>query len=127
VAVRPRVLIVDDDPLFRGTLRVLLADDLEVVAEAGDGEEALAAAAGCDVDLIVMDVSMPRLSGIDATRAVLDRDPALVVVILSGSERDLGQQALAAGATAYVRKTSELSELVELLVALGNEVAPPAL
>ena len=119
-------MIVDDDPLFRGTLRMLLEADLDVVAEASDGEEALAVAALGGVDLVVMDVSMPRLSGIDATRAVLDRDPALVVVILSGSEHDLGQQALAAGARAYVRKTSELADLVGLLVALGSKDASPA-
>jgi DNA-binding NarL/FixJ family response regulator len=125
------VLIVDDDPLFRESLRSTLEPDLEVVAEAVDGREAVAIASAGGVDLVVMDVSMPRLSGIGATRELIERDPALMVVILTGSEGEHEQDALAAGARAYVHKSSGLAGLTELLLGLGElppapDEAPPA-
>jgi DNA-binding NarL/FixJ family response regulator len=126
MAARRRVLIVDDDPLFRASLRSVLERELDVAGEARDGIEALSLAAETGADLIVMDVSMPRLGGVDATRALLERDPALAVVVLTGADHDREDEALAAGARAYVRKSSELNGLAQLLLSLGELPAPPA-
>jgi two-component system NarL family response regulator len=126
MAARRRVLIVDDDPLFRASLRAVLERDLDVAGEARDGIEALSLAAETGADLIVMDVSMPRLGGVDATRALLERDPALAVVVLTGTDHDHEDEALAAGARAYVRKSSELNGLAQLLLSLGELPAPRA-
>jgi two-component system NarL family response regulator len=122
---RGRVLIVDDDPLFRESLRAILEDDLEVVGEAADGGEAVSMVTDGGVDLVVMDVSMPRLGGIDATRALVAHDPAVLVVILTGTDDDCENEAIAAGARAYLRKSSGLGGLASLLVGLAS-VAPPA-
>jgi DNA-binding NarL/FixJ family response regulator len=120
------VLIVDDDPLFTASLRAVLEHDLDVVGEASDGLEAVEFARREAVDLIVMDVSMPRLGGVDATRLLVDRDPSLVVVVLTGSDTDHSTAALAAGARAYVRKSSDFGELAEVLINLGSLLAPDA-
>ena len=118
------MLIVDDDPLFRESLRTMLEAELDIVGEAADGGEAISIATAGGVDLIVMDVSMPRIGGIDATRALLDHDPAVVVVILTGTDEDCEREALAAGARAYVRKSSGLGGLANLLVGLATVAAP---
>jgi DNA-binding NarL/FixJ family response regulator len=118
------VLIVDDDPLFRESLRATLQGEVEIVGEAADGSEAIAMVDEGGVDLVVMDVSMPRLGGIDATRELIDRDPALLVVVLTGGDEDREEDAIAAGARAYVRKSSDIAGLASLLVGLAS-VPPP--
>jgi DNA-binding NarL/FixJ family response regulator len=125
MTTRRRVLIVDDDPLVRASLRAVLADDLEVVGEARDGLEALSLASPGAVDLIVMDVSMPQVSGVAATRRLPEHDPALAVVVLA-ADRGREDELRPAGTRAYVRKSSELRELAELLVSLGSLAAPTA-
>ena len=82
-----RILLADDHQMFRHALRALLARDpeLEVVAEAASGEEVLAIADAQPVDLVCMDIAMPGMDGIEATRRLLARHPALRVIGLSAS------------------------------------------
>ena len=123
-----RVMIVDDHKIFRHALAEMLADApaIDVVAEVGDGAEALARAALCQPDVVCMDISMPRMSGIDATRALRAAQPQIRIVGLSAyAEQHLVGDMLAAGACAYVNKESAATELLPLLlqIAAGQ---PPA-
>lgn len=81
-----RVLVVDDEPLFVEMVQALLEseDDIEVIAKAAHGKDALRLAAQLRPDLIVMDVSMPVMNGIEATRAILEQNPTACVLILTG-------------------------------------------
>ena len=85
-----RVLIADDHPHFREGLRALLlsAADLELVAEAGDGERAVSFATELQPDVIMMDLQMPGVSGIEATRRILRSSPHISVLVLSMFEDD---------------------------------------
>lgn len=111
-----RVLLADDHAMVRSGLRLILdaEPDLQVVAEVGDGAEAVSRGAAEDVDLAIMDVSMPRMTGLQATRELLRRRPGLRVLILSMHE---GEQylyeALKAGASGYVLKSVADRVLVE--------------
>src|SRR5712691_5617336 len=98
---RRRALIVNDDPLLRANLRAALEPDLEVVGEARDIAEAVALTSVEAVEVIVMGVSTPRQSGVAAIRAVVEHNPALVVVMLTG-EGDGAGEPRAAGGRAYV-------------------------
>lgn len=109
------VAIVDDHPLVRAGLRALLEDvpDLRVVAEASDGDEVPALVAEHSPDVLLMDLSMARVGGVEATRALRDAGSATrVVVLTSYSERARVQQALAAGAVGYLLKDSEPRDLI---------------
>ncbi len=85
-----QVLICDDHPDFRHSLRTLLetAADLDVVGEAGDGEEAVQVAAAVQPDVILMDLNMPGVNGVEATRRVLSSSPHIGVVVLTMVEDD---------------------------------------
>ena len=85
VPLKARVLLADDHPVVRRGLRLVLdaEPDLEVVAEAGDGAEAVERALGEQVDLAVLDVSMPRLTGLQAARQLAERAPEVRVLMLS--------------------------------------------
>jgi DNA-binding NarL/FixJ family response regulator len=110
-----RVLIADDHAVVRtGIAHVLAtAGDIELVGAAGDGAEAVALAARCAPDVVVMDLSMPQLDGIEATRGIRESVPEARVVILTAfSERDRILQALAAGAVGYLLKDAEPAELL---------------
>ena len=113
---RTRILLADDHAVVRHGLRLVLEaePDLEVVAEAGDGHEAVELALRADVDLAVLDVTMPRLTGIQAARELSRRRPELRVLILSmhDNERYLFE-ALRAGAAGYVLKSVVDRDLVE--------------
>lgn len=104
-----RVLLVDDDPGFRGTLRHLLADRGEavVVGEAADGEEALRHAAALHPDVVLMDLGMPRMNGVEATRQLKALRPEVAVIIITVHDDEVYRRtALAAGAEAFlVKKT----------------------
>jgi len=114
-ALTARVLLVDDHPFIRAGLRGMLDADpaLEVVGEAADGEEAVAQAAALAPDVVLMDLSMPRLDGIAATTAILAAAPATrVLVLTSFGDRRRVQQALRAGAIGYLLKDSEPETVV---------------
>ena len=115
-AAPARVLIADDHTMVRRGLRLVLDSepDLEVVAEAGDGSEAVERALRDDVDLAVLDVAMPRMTGIQATRELNRRKPALRTLILSMHDNEqYFFEALKAGASGYVLKSSADRDLVE--------------
>ena len=110
-----RVLLADDFPVVRTGLRTLLdhEPDFRVVAEAGDGAEAVKRALADDVDLAILDVSMPRLTGIQAARELHGRRPELRTLILSMHENEQFLfEALRAGASGYVLKTAADRDLV---------------
>jgi DNA-binding NarL/FixJ family response regulator len=113
---RTRILLADDHAVVRRGLRMVLEaqPDLVVVAEAATGTEALAAAARAPVDLAVLDVAMPRMTGLQAAAALTRQVPAVRVLILSmyDSEQYL-YEALRAGASGYVLKSAADRDLVE--------------
>ena len=111
-----RVLIADDHPIVRRGLRELLEaePDFRVLAGAGDGTEAVERALGDDVDLAVLDVAMPRLTGLQAAEQLAARRPSLRLLILSMHENEqFFFEALRAGASGYVLKTAADRDLVE--------------
>jgi DNA-binding NarL/FixJ family response regulator len=111
-----RILIADDFPIVRSGLRKLLdaKPDLEVVAEAEDGHEAVEKALAEDVDLVILDVSMPRMTGIQAAAELHKRRPELRILMLSmhDSEQFLFE-ALKAGASGYVLKSAADTDIVD--------------
>lgn len=127
-----RVLLVDDHPVVRQGTRALLAeaDDLEVVGEAVNGDEAVERAAELDPDVVVMDLILPGTDGVDATRTLLRQHPSAAVLVLTGSELDDKIfAALEAGALGYLPKTSRPEELLEAVrrVGRGEPSLPPEL
>ena len=116
VPLTTRILLADDHTVVRRGLRLVLdgEPDLEVVAEAGDGAEAVKRALGDDVDLAILDITMPRMNGLQATHELSRRRPELRVLILSmhDSEQFL-YEALRAGAAGYVLKSVADRDLVE--------------
>jgi DNA-binding NarL/FixJ family response regulator len=122
VAARTRVLIVDDHPLFRAGLESLLgAWGFEVVGEAEDGAGALAAMEALQPELVFMDINMPEMSGLEATRAIKARWPDVHIVILtvSDDEQDL-IEAVKSGAAGYLLKNVGQTELEDLISRLGR-------
>ncbi|TMM16547.1 MAG: response regulator transcription factor [Actinobacteria bacterium] len=111
-----RILLADDHGLVRRGLRLILdaQPDLEVVAEAGDGAEALKLASTTDIDLAILDISMPRMTGLQATRELHRRHADVRVLILSMHESEQYlYEALRAGASGYVVKKVADRDLVE--------------
>lgn len=122
-----RVALVDDHRLVRVGLRSLLESSpgFVVVGEAGDGEEALALLDACEPDVVLMDLSMPRVDGVEATRAVRERHPGVrVLVLTSFTDRARVQEVLAAGATGYVLKDCEPAELLSAVRAAAAGHVP---
>jgi DNA-binding NarL/FixJ family response regulator len=114
--LKTRVLLADDHAVVRMGLRSVLdgEPDIEVVAEAADGHEAVEKAMASDVDLAIVDVSMPRMTGLQVTVELLRRRPAMRVLILSVHESEqYFFEALKAGASGYVLKTAANRDLVE--------------
>ncbi len=111
-----RILIAEDETIIRLDVRTLLEKaGHEVVAEARDGEEAVALAAEHDPDLIVMDVRMPHLDGIEAARQISDRKPVPIVMLTAYAEEDLVTRASEAGAFAYLVKPFREVDLLPAL------------
>jgi DNA-binding NarL/FixJ family response regulator len=111
-----RLLIADDHAMVRRGLRMILdaEPDLRVVAEAGDGAEAVELARGADLDLAVLDVSMPRMTGLQATAELARQQPQLRVLMLSMHDNEQYLfEALKAGASGYVLKSAADRDLVE--------------
>jgi DNA-binding NarL/FixJ family response regulator len=126
-----RLLIVDDDPLVRSALTFMLGGqpDLEVVGEAGDGLEGLERAQELRPDVVLMDIRMPRLNGLDATRRMLAADdPPRVIVLTTFDADDYVVEALAAGADGFLLKDTPPPEVVEAIrkVAQGDPMLSPA-
>lgn len=101
-----RVLIVDDQEPFRSAARLVIemTDGFEVVGEAADGEEAIRQVDAVSPDLVLMDIKMPDIDGIEATRRIMTARPATRVVVLSTYDEYAGQ-ALDAGAVAFLSKS----------------------
>jgi DNA-binding NarL/FixJ family response regulator len=124
-----RVLLADDHGLVRDGLTRLLASapDIEVVAAAADGHEAIRLAGEHRPDVILMDLRMPGMDGSEATRRLLEDDPATQVVILTSfSERDEILSALDAGAIGYLLKDAEPDELIRGIRAAAQGDSPLA-
>jgi DNA-binding NarL/FixJ family response regulator len=116
VPLKTRILLADDHAVVRRGLRLVLdgEHDLEVVAEAGDGAEAIEKALAEDVHLAVLDVAMPRMTGLQAARELVSRKPGLRVLILSMHDNEqYFFEALKAGASGYVLKSVADRDLVE--------------
>jgi len=123
-----RVLIVDDHALFRDGIRSLLtARGFEVVGEAESGSEAVAKAGPLRPDVILMDVKMPSMGGLAATKAIKTADPAVKIVMLTVSEDDADLfEAIKAGADGYLLKKLRAEEFFDLLEGLERgEAAIP--
>lgn len=130
--MKTRVLLADDHQLVRAGMRTLIdgLPDFEVAAEAGDGREAVRRAREGGIDLVVMDLSMPGLNGLDATARIVKDQPEIRVVILSmHTSENYVLDALRAGARGYVIKDSAPEELERALraVAGGQRYLSPAI
>jgi DNA-binding NarL/FixJ family response regulator len=126
-----RVLLVDDDDLMRAGLRSVLSSDetIEVVGEAGDGREALGRIRELRPDLVLMDIRMPDLDGIAATRRVLAAEPDVKVVVLTTFEEDdYIFEALSAGASGFLLKRTTPEELIAAIhtIAEGDSLLSPS-
>jgi DNA-binding NarL/FixJ family response regulator len=126
-----RVLLADDQAMVRTGFRMILEleDDIEVVGEAADGEQAVAAARRARPDVIVMDVRMPRLDGVAATRRVVEElePPPRVLVVTTFDEDEPVYEALRAGAAGFLLKNAPPEQLVEAVraVAAGDGLLSP--
>ncbi len=118
-----RVLIADDHPLFRDGLRTLLtsAPDAELVGEATTGEEAISLVAELQPDVVVMDLQMPGMGGVEATRRVVSGSPHVRVLVVTMFEDDATVfSAMRAGARGYVLKGANYREMLRAIQAVGD-------
>jgi DNA-binding NarL/FixJ family response regulator len=126
-----RVLLVDDQPLVRAGLRMVITDvpDIEIVAEAGTGAEAVELAARHLPDVVVMDIRMPGMDGIEATRRIRARRPAgpAVLMLTTFDDDENVYAALAAGASGFLVKDMALSDIIAAIrvVAAGDALLAP--
>jgi DNA-binding NarL/FixJ family response regulator len=126
-----RVLVVDDHPTFRRGLGALLASlpDVELVGEAADGEAAVERTAALAPDVVVMDLDMPGLGGVEATRRIVAAQPSVAVLVLTMLDEDESVfAAMRAGARGYVVKGADTDDVLRALesVARGDAVFGPA-
>jgi len=118
-----RVLLADDHGVVRKGLRFLLErqPDMEIVGEAADGREVVRLAEATNPDIVIMDIAMPLLNGIEATAQLVKRNPAIAVIILSvHSDEDYLLSSLNAGAKGYLLKDSAEVDLVRAIQAVRN-------
>jgi len=118
-----RVVIADDHPVFRKGMRALLnsVPDMEVVGEASTGDEVMALAANLQPDAILMDVQMPGVGGIEATRRILHTSPHIMILVVTMFEDEESVfAALRAGARGYVLKGASPTEMVRAIQAAGS-------
>jgi DNA-binding NarL/FixJ family response regulator len=127
---RVKVLLVDDDALVRAGLRLILsaAEDIEVVGEADDGSDAVAAVRRHGPDIVLMDIRMPRMDGLQATRTVLSRTAARVLILTTFDSDEYVYEALRAGASGFLLKDAPAEQLVAAVrsVAAGDALIDPA-
>jgi len=126
-----RVLVADDQALVRGGFRMILdeRDDLELVGEAADGARAIELAGELDPDVILMDVRMPNLDGVEATRRLVESGTRARILVLTTFDLDeYVYAAVRAGASGFLLKDVEPAELVDAIrvVAAGNSLFGPA-
>jgi DNA-binding NarL/FixJ family response regulator len=129
--VNTRILLVDDQELLRMGFRMVLEaqDDLEVVGEAGDGAEAVALTRQLEPDVVLMDVRMPGMDGVQATRELVDGGSASHVIILTTFDLDeYAHAALRAGASGFLLKDAPTADLLSAIraVASGDAVVAPS-
>jgi DNA-binding NarL/FixJ family response regulator len=126
-----KVLVADDHPAFRAGLRLMIsaADDIDIVAEVDSGTQAVESAGQTRPDVVVMDLRMPGLDGIEATRRLLSADPDLGVVVLTMFEDDDSVfAAMRAGTRGYLLKGAEQEEILRAIraIAAGEAIFGPA-
>jgi DNA-binding NarL/FixJ family response regulator len=129
--VKLGVLLVDDDPLVRAGLRIILsaADDVRVVGEAGDGAAAVMAVSAFRPDVVLMDIRMPGVNGIDATGRIVARpDPPKVIVLTTFQLDEYVFGALRAGASGFLLKDTPPADIIQAvrLVAAGEAMLSPS-
>ena len=129
---RIRILIADDHPVFRYGLRALLAAEptTEVIGEATTGEEAIAKASSLQPDVILMDLNMPGINGIEATRRILEMTPHMSILVLTMFDDDDSIfAAMRAGARGYLLKGAEGEETMRAIQAVssGEAIFSPAI
>jgi two-component system response regulator NreC len=127
-----RILLADDHTVMRNGLRLLLERQphLQVVGEAADGRQAVALSESASPDVVIMDIAMPNLNGIEATRQIVNRNPRTAIAILSmHSDESYVIRALKAGARAYLLKDSAEADLLAAVRALteGKSFFSPAI
>lgn len=127
-----RVLVADDHPLFRSGMRALLAavPDTQLVGEAATGEEAIAMAAELQPVVVLMDLQMPGVGGVEATRRILEASPHVGVLVVTMLEDDYSVfQAMRAGARGYVLKDADEEDVLRAIRAVGRgeAILSPAL
>jgi DNA-binding NarL/FixJ family response regulator len=124
-----RVLIADDHEEVLGDIKELLEPEFDVVGAVGDGEELLVAAENLQPDVIVTDIAMPRMNGIEAAREIISRNPSSKIILMT-VHRDpaMVRQGLAAGALGYVVKMKASHELSEAVnqVSQGHRYISPS-
>jgi two-component system, NarL family, response regulator NreC len=127
-----RILVADDHAIVRQGLKLLIDNqpDMEVIAEAADGKAALALAVAVKPDVVVMDISMPGMNGLIATRSLKQQQPNVMIVALTRHEDDTYlEELLRAGASAYVLKQSAPADFLKAIraVAAGGIYLDPAM
>jgi two-component system, NarL family, response regulator LiaR len=131
VNARPRVLLVDDHDLFRTGLRTLLDDqEVQVVGECANGSDALDAVRELAPDVVLMDINMPGLSGVEATREITKTAPLTRVLVLTMSDEDADvMDAIIAGACGYLLKDTSIPELMQGIraAAVGESLVSPTI
>lgn len=125
-----RVLLADDHTMFRQGIRLILDGeaDMEVVGEAENGEQACQMVDALQPDVVVMDVHMPKMDGVRATRAIMERDkPPAIVMLTMSKQDDYVFEAIKAGARGYYVKDAKAHELVEAVqqAAMGEMILSP--
>ena len=117
-----RILIADDHPVFRFGLRALLEAEscTQVAGEAKTGQEAVELAASLDPDVVLMDINMPHLNGIEATRRIVARQPETAVLIITMFDDERMFAAMRAGARGYLLKGAEGDETIRAIRAVAN-------
>jgi len=121
------VMLVDDHPLVRAGLATLIrtTEDLHIVGEADGGEQAVTMAGDLKPDVVLMDLSMPGMDGVEATRRILDKQPEIhVVVLTSFADQQRVAQALAAGAVGYLLKDCDALEVLAAIRSAAQGHAP---